>query len=41
LHLEILSEATLLAEIAAITEKTQPQDFERRLQDLGFHRSLV
>jgi hypothetical protein len=37
-NLEILSETALLAEIMAITEETQPQDFEVVLQKLGFSR---
>jgi hypothetical protein len=36
-HLDILNETALISEIATIRE-TQPQEFERRLQKLGFHR---
>ncbi len=35
---EILTETALIAEIVSIEEEVQPQDFEQKLQTLGFHR---
>jgi hypothetical protein len=35
---EILSENAFIAEIMAMSDEIQPQDFERILQRLGFHQ---